>query len=325
MPPDDTDRFPEPEPPALGDWGAEPAPPLDFDPENVPVVHPVVHPVKKVWCWRCGETAEPVAGRCPWCDTWTDGDRPKPRRARPVRARPVCDWDKDEDYEPAEPVKRAIPVRRPHLIPPLVIVSFAYFGLLASLVGCAIVAAVQGMTEGDDLLGAQAVAEVVTTSLTLVALALVWTASRQKLPEGTAGVTWLCAFPVLCVLLLMNLAFFTFLRELLKPFGAVEPERMKMTLVTVLLICVQPAIVEELFFRQMTLGVLRKSINVHLAIWLTAGVFAGAHLGNILGMPYLFLVGAFLGYARVYGGLTLAMILHFLHNFAVVAYDAWRP
>lgn len=314
MPPDDTDRSPEPAPLAPG----------DFDPEDVPVVHPVVHPVRKVWCWRCGETAEPAAGRCPWCDTWTDGDRPKPRRARPVRARPVYDWDEDEGGR-AEPVTRAIPVRRPHLIPPLVIVSFAYFGLLASLIGCAIIAAVQGMTEGDDLLGAQAIAEVVTTSLTLVALALVWTASRQKLPEGTAGVTWLCAFPVLAVLLLLNLAFFTALRELLKPFGAVEPERMKMTLVTVLLICVQPAIVEELFFRQMTLGVLRKSINVHLAVWLTAGVFAGAHLGNILGMPYLFLVGAFLGYARVYGGLTLAMILHFLHNFAVVAYDAWRP
>ncbi|HEY1191698.1 MAG TPA: CPBP family intramembrane glutamic endopeptidase, partial [Gemmata sp.] len=129
----------------------------------------------------------------------------------------------------------------------------------------------------------------------------------------------------LCVLLLLNLAFFTLLRELFKPFGAVEPERMKMTLLTVLLVCVQPAIVEELFFRQMALGVLRKSVNVHLAIWLTAGVFAGAHLGNILGMPYLFLVGGFLGYARTYGGLTLAMILHFLHNFAVVAYDAWRP
>jgi membrane protease YdiL (CAAX protease family) len=103
-----------------------------------------------------------------------------------------------------------------------------------------------------------------------------------------------------------------------------EAPRFQFTLVTVLLICVQPAIVEELFFRQMTLGVFRKSMNLHLAVWITAGLFAFAHLGQILAMPYLFLAGGLCGYARVYGGLPLAMILHFLHNLVVVAYEAWK-
>src|SRR5262249_12025090 len=103
-----------------------------------------------------------------------------------------------------------------------------------------------------------------------------------------------------------------------------EPEKLKLTVVTILLVCVQPAIVEELFFRQMTLGVFRRSMNLHLAVWLTAGVFAFAHPFKPPGLPLLFLVGGVLGYARAYGGLTLPIIMHFVHNFAVVAYEAWK-
>lgn len=297
-------------------------PPHDFDRPltefDDPDAVPVVFPIRQLWCWRCGETAEPAAGRCPWCGTWTDGEAPRPPRARPVYER-----DEDEDDWRAEEIPYAIPVRRPYLIPPFVIVIVAYVLLLGSLVGCSIIAVLNGATE-DDMMGAQLFTEVVTTSLTLGALALVWSAARQKLPEGTAVLTWFASMPTLGILLCANIALFTFLREILKPLGAPEPPRMTVDLATVLLICVQPAIVEELFFRQMTLGVLRKSMNTHLAIWITGAVFAFAHLGNILGMPYLFLVGAFLGYARAYGGLPLAMLLHFLHNFVVVAYDAWR-
>ncbi len=293
------------------------APMLDYDPDAVPVVYPV----RMLWCWRCGETAEPVAGRCPWCGTWTDGEPPPPPRAKPVYE---LDDDEPESDWHAEEVPYAIPVRRPYFIPPFVVVIVAYVLLLGSLIGCSVVAALRGVATEDDMQWAQALTEIVSTMLTLASLAMVWSAARQRVPEGTAVLAWASSLPVLGLLLCLNIAIFTFMRELLRPLGAVEPPRMKVDLATILLICVQPAIVEELFFRQMTLGVLRKSMNTHLAVWLTGAVFAGAHLGNILGMPYLFLVGAFLGYARVYGGLTLAMVLHFLHNFVVVAYDAWR-
>ncbi len=319
MPPHDDNRSADPDTRPPFGWGAEPAPALDYDPDAVPVVYPIA----ALWCWRCGETAEPVAGKCPWCGTWTDGEPPP--KPKPTRSRDEDDDPEDDWHTEAAATEYAIPVRRPYLIPPVVIVVLAYVALLGSLIFCAVFAALQGMTTADDIQSAQTLTEVVTTALTLFALALVWSAARQKVPEGTAVLTWVATMPVLFALLCLNLAFFTFLRELLRPMGAVEPERMKMTIATVLLICVQPAIVEELFFRQMTLGVLRKSMNMHLAVWLTGAVFAGAHLGNILGMPYLFLVGAFLGYARVYGGLTLAMVLHFLHNLAVVTYDAYRP
>ena len=65
-------------------------------------------------------------------------------------------------------------------------------------------------------------------------------------------------------------------------------------------------------------------MNLHVAVWATAGLFAFAHLTNPFGMPYLFLVGGVLGYARVYGGLTLVMVMHFVHNLAVVAYEALK-
>ena len=139
-----------------------------------------------------------------------------------------------------------------------------------------------------------ALVEAADAVLTVVALALVWRQAKQPLPEGTALLTWLAAIPVMCALLGLNILYITFLRELLKPFGTATPVEIKVTFVTVLLICVQPAIVEELFFRQMTLGVFRKSMNLHLAVWLTAAMFALAHLGNPLGMPYLFLVGGVL-------------------------------
>ena len=322
MPPHDHDRSSDPDARPPFGWGAEPEPKpeLDYDPDTVPVVHPI----RLLWCWRCGETAEPVAGRCPWCGTWTDGEPPKPPRARPVDE-PEDDW-----HTEAGAVEYAIPVRRPHLIPPVVIVSAAYVALLGALIASAVLALLLGMATPDEMENAQALAGLFTGSLTLGSLALVWSASRQKVPDGTTAVTWVASVPVPLMLLGVNVAIMLLARELQRRAGMPEPERLKLTLLTVLLICVQPAIFEELFFRQMTLGVLRKLMNVHLAIWITGAVFAFAHLQhvltfNIIGVGYLFLVGAFLGYARAYGGLPLAMLLHFLHNLAVVAVDAYRP
>jgi membrane protease YdiL (CAAX protease family) len=75
----------------------------------------------------------------------------------------------------------------------------------------------------------------------------------------------------------------------------------------------------------MTLGVFRKVMSTHAAVWVTAAMFGCIRVGQILGIPYLILAGAVFGYARVYGGLPLAMLMHFLHNLVVIAYDAWRP
>ena len=72
----------------------------------------------------------------------------------------------------------------------------------------------------------------------------------------------------------------------------------------------------------MLYGHLRPHIGMHGAVWLTAVIFGMAHLGAIAGWPVLILLGAGLGYARVYsGGLALPILLHFLHNLAVLGID----
>ena len=59
-----------------------------------------------------------------------------------------------------------------------------------------------------------------------------------------------------------------------------------------------------------------------MTILVTSVMFAVAHLHNPLGMPYLFIAGVVFGYARVYGGLPLSMLMHFLHNLAVISIDS---
>jgi membrane protease YdiL (CAAX protease family) len=338
MPPDDTaDRAADSPFPPAGDW-----PPADESseypvlyPEAIPVepeplvVYPepdpeplVVHPEPDpdpVFCRRCGETSVPEKNCCPWCGAWMVGTRPK---ARLVAARRRYDDEPEEDWD-ERPRRRSRRRELRPLIPPLVVVFAGYGLLLVTLVGSAIAAAVLGLT-GDDVYQGMALSGVATAGLTVGALALVWREARQRVPEGTAVLTWAVAFPVLALLLCLNITYITFLRELLRPLGTPQGMSIQVTWVTVLLICAQPAIFEELFFRQMVLGVFRRRMNLHVAIWTTGAMFALAHLGNPLGMPYLFLAGAAFGYARAYGGLSLAMLLHFVHNFAVIAYEAWK-
>jgi membrane protease YdiL (CAAX protease family) len=297
---------------------APPAPArLPWEPGPVAVPEPASSP-DAVFCRRCGETSVPVENCCPWCRAWLVGDPPS---VAPVYEDngPEDDWHaelEERDFRPPPP--------KPSQAVPLAVVGVSYFLLLGSLVLFMFFAVVYQITGQEEMFKGLAVVEALDALLTVGALALVWKSARQVRAERTGLLAWLVAWPMLAALLAVNILFITYLRELFKPFGPVETEKIGVTWVTVLLICVQPAIVEELFFRQMVLGVLRKSLNVHLAVWLTAAMFAFAHLGNPIGMPYLFLAGAVFGYARVFGGLPLPMVMHFVHNFVVIAYAAWH-
>jgi membrane protease YdiL (CAAX protease family) len=58
-------------------------------------------------------------------------------------------------------------------------------------------------------------------------------------------------------------------------------------------------------------------------VWVTALMFALAHIGAPLSMPVLFVMGLLFGYARwASGSLYLPMFLHFVHNAAVMAMNA---
>jgi Type II CAAX prenyl endopeptidase Rce1-like len=83
----------------------------------------------------------------------------------------------------------------------------------------------------------------------------------------------------------------------------------------VLVGCLQPAVVEELFFRYLAFGVLQKWTGVHTAVLISALMFGMAHIFAPLSIPLLMGIGIALGYLRVAsGGLMLPMLVHFTHN-----------
>jgi membrane protease YdiL (CAAX protease family) len=70
------------------------------------------------------------------------------------------------------------------------------------------------------------------------------------------------------------------------------------TLANILMVAVQPAIVEELFFRHLAFGAVRRVSGLHAAVWVSAVMFAVAHIYNPLGLPWLLVCGVVLGYFR---------------------------
>jgi membrane protease YdiL (CAAX protease family) len=132
---------------------------------------------------------------------------------------------------------------------------------------------------------------------------------------------WIGFSVILAGLLLLNVAYHHFLRQI-APAVQMDRETFGEGAIFWLwcvAICLQPAVVEELFFRYLSLGALRSVVGVHSAVWLSAMMFALAHIYVPLSLPVLFCLGVGLGYARVAsGGMALPMVLHLLHNAAVM-------
>lgn len=322
--PDDDYRVEPVEPVAPGDWidadrGDDEllvAEVVDPGPPGVPpyeVVDDAVSPYEvggdvdaadeaaAVDCWRCDHVAPPdPEGRCRKCEARVAEPRRRQRRTR------------------REPF-RAAPARGPHEEHPVipVVVVFALM-LLTSVVWGWVLLSSQGKLTEDDLRRGTIFVEVADTLLAVIGLVV---AGRVALParrSETTALTWAVSVPGLAALLVLNVAYTAAIRELLR-FGGGAPPALPIDATNVLLVCVQPAVVEELFFRYVAFGVLYRATGLHAAVWVTAVMFAAAHLYNPLGMPYLFVVGVALGYARAGGGLALTVAMHFVHNLAVLA------
>ena len=153
----------------------------------------------------------------------------------------------------------------------------------------------------------------------LLVLGVAVVVGRVPGPSQETGVkvaAWVTGFPILGVLLALNFGFTAFLRWVFKVEPMIGPG---LTVVTFFLVCVQPGIIEEWYFRYVALGALRKPLGTHGAVWISGLMFGCAHILNPIAIPYLILVGACLGYLRVWSGsLVLPMILHFTHNLVVV-------
>lgn len=81
-----------------------------------------------------------------------------------------------------------------------------------------------------------------------------------------------------------------------------------------LLICVQPAVIEELAFRGVILTALMRPLKSWEAVVVTAMIFAVLHL-SVPSLPHLFMVGVVAGWLRVSSGsIYPCMGLHFTYN-----------
>ena len=143
--------------------------------------------------------------------------------------------------------------------------------------------------------------------------------SKADRATVTRGWAWLSAVPVLVGLLAVNVAYHWFLRE---QFGLplIEDElAQRRDWMMFLALCVQPAVVEELYFRGLAFKALPAVMGRHTAVWISALMFGLAHIAVPLSMPYLILVGVCLGYLRVASGTVfLPICVHFVHNLVVV-------
>lgn len=90
--------------------------------------------------------------------------------------------------------------------------------------------------------------------------------------------------------------------------------------VMVVVMCILPAITEEIAFRGLVQHWLTVAIGPWRALLLASGLFTILHF-SIISAPYLFLAGMLMGWARLKtGSLYPSMLIHLLHNFLVIEF-----
>ena len=147
---------------------------------------------------------------------------------------------------------------------------------------------------------------------------------EQQYSFARRCMAWAFSMPFLAAMLCFNAAYHQLLISWLN-LDVIRPDVIKDNSLLVwwaVAICVQPAVMEELFFRHLMFGSLRAVMGGHSVVWITAVMFAAAHVGVPLSLPVLFVLGVFLGYARLASGsLYLPIVLHFMHNACVMAIE----
>jgi uncharacterized protein len=255
-------------------------------------------PAAREVCWRCGQPVARVDLSCPHCRA--------PRRRRFERGAPPV------PRSPTTAVTRVL--------------AFCGVLLLVLLLHGATAAELPAKGLTPDAARAHLWTMVGFELFDAMVIGLaVWLVGRppawRRLSDARSAWTWTAAAAGGALVLGANLAYHTVLRGYLGIAPKADP-LVAATGVTPLVLfayCIEPALVEELFFRYLALDTLRGVMNVHAAVLVSSLMFGLAHIGVPLSIPMLALVGVALGYARVAsGGLALPMLLHFLHNFVIV-------
>jgi membrane protease YdiL (CAAX protease family) len=92
----------------------------------------------------------------------------------------------------------------------------------------------------------------------------------------------------------------------------------------ILMVCVQPALIEELAFRGIVYKALDNALKPRETILISAFLFAMLHL-SLVSMFHLMLLGLFFGYIRYKTkSIWPSVLAHFLHNFGAVIVDKYN-
>jgi membrane protease YdiL (CAAX protease family) len=282
----------------------ESIPSIPRPPEPLPA-EPVPHLIP---CRSCDKRVEEGTAVCPYC------------RAR-LRDAPARREGRERERQPD---------RAPADASALIAVVWFFVGLLGvSLVQGWVL---RGMVEkGEpnprDLLRLIGIVEVIDTALVLLAVCVVVRPRRYPSPPPEQqAAAWALALPILVGLLSINLLYHLVIQRLLGLPRITEDMTFGLGLwspVVWLMTCLQPGIVEELFFRHLALGTLRRYVGMHSAVLVSSVMFGMAHVGVPLSVPLLVVLGMGFGYVRIWSGsLVLPMLMHFLHNLAVLFLEA---
>jgi membrane protease YdiL (CAAX protease family) len=250
-----------------------------------------------VECWRCGLSVGRQAAACPHCG------------ARPRGTRVAANRSKSPD-----PVK-VLFVSYSLLLATGLVHAFV-FGVMFDDVG------VVDAATRTSMLQEMLAIEVVDTVIMLVVLAMRIAPSARVTPgRGKQLAAWLAAAPILAALLTINWGYHWLLRNVAGLPLITDDLMSQIDALTLLVFCVQPAIVEEAYCRLFALNSLMSMTGVTAAVWLSATMFAFLHIAVLPSIPYLLLLGAVLAYLRLSSGtLILPIVIHFLHNLLVMLY-----
>lgn len=255
-------------------------------------------------CWRCGKFVEADLARCPFCAAALSHQA----NSQPTELEAVS--------RQSRTIARTMAVFA-FLLGTSVVAGL--FNRAVDIVGRPL--PVNSRTALVEVL----ILEGIDTVAVLAALAWVGLAWRE--PRRTASrriLAWTLCIPLLGVALVLNLQYHQFLIDWLKvvPVEQIVAKDRPALPFWAVAICIQPAVIEELFFRYLAFAALRPVMGGSAAVWITAAMFALAHIGAPLSLPILFMLGLLLGYARLgSGGVLLPMFLHCVHNAVVLAWQ----
>jgi membrane protease YdiL (CAAX protease family) len=280
--------------------------------EEIPIL-PVISNVEAT-----DELSEPMPGaHCPGCGRWVDAA---------ARSCPLCGVPLLDSAQEDRLASSAVLPKRGTLA---VLCGFACFLLLgishSSLLHSGERDDPYFLPDNRELVHLLVEFEGIAIMVVLFTFAAAGRPPRILSSPRRRATTWLLAPFVLVLLLAFNFGYVHVVKQYVgKPplFEYVDiAEVIDNNWLLILLVCVQPGVVEELFFRHLALGHFRNLMGNHGAVWTSAVLFGAAHIHNQAGLPVLIVVGVGLGYLRLYSGsLLLPMLAHGVHNGVVLAF-----